>query len=232
MAIATFGPIISAARGKIGGTVFSANKSGPYVKAWSRGSNPASPDQTAHRAVITEFSQAWSDLTDTQKNNWATYSALPAQLLTSPLGEDYAISGFNWYVALNQNLRSSSEGAISDAPVLGTPDTPIIETVTFRNTPSATNSAVKLTAASPDLADFHAVKALVVNSVGRTAQASVRPHMITEVPSVGGRFLIFQDELEARFGTIQSDQKLFVTVRTQNSEGRRGPLASGDAIAP
>lgn len=232
MAIAAFMAPVSGVRGKIGGQIFSANRSGPYIRAWSKGSNPRSTRQTVHRAVLITFAQAWSAITGAQQADWDTYAALTAQEKTNSLGETYFASGFAWFVQLNIAREQNGQAQLSDAPVLSLPSTPIIETVTFRASTSPTNSAIKITAGSPDLGEQHIVHAEIKNSLGRTAQASIRPYMITAEPSVGGRFLIFQDELETTFGDTLSGQRLFVRVQVQNTEGRQGAAATGTADAP
>jgi len=49
--------------------------------------------------------------------------------------------------------------------------------------------------------------------------------MVTEVPNAS-RQVFFQEELEARFGTISLGQKGFLEIRIQNTDGRLGEVAT------
>jgi len=46
MAIIKFSAIVSDARGKIGGNVFSRNKGGSYIRSYVKPINPSTPKQT------------------------------------------------------------------------------------------------------------------------------------------------------------------------------------------
>lgn len=231
MAILTFQAPVSGLRGKVGGQVFSANKSGPYLKAWGKGSNPRSTDQTNHRAGFVQFSQRWSTLTDAERTDWDTYAALTAQDKTNSLGETFSASGFNWYIEINLNLQSAGASIIDTAPTGGTPGTPIVNLVRLFTTAGGGFSNITLDGASPGLTGLQAIKAVLVNSEGRTAQAEIRPFMVATLRFGGGNNFRFHDELEAQFGTIQLGQRVFITTQFQNSEGRRSAIESGFADA-
>ncbi len=79
MAIAKFGPTVTGLRGTVAGTTFSANKSGPYARGWSRGANPRSSLQSTQRGRLGALAAAWRDLTQVQRDDWIVYAALPAQ---------------------------------------------------------------------------------------------------------------------------------------------------------
>lgn len=221
MAILTFAAPISGLRGKVGGNVYSANKSGPYVKAWGRGSNPRSTSQTNHRHITTRFSQNWASLTNTERLTWDVYAALPAQDKTNSLGETYSISGFNWYVAINTNLNNAGALERNSAPTTGTPGTPIIQEARLATTASGTQSFIRLTGASPGLTDPLAVYLVIKNSVGASQVAEIKSYMNSDIPD-GIRTVNFQDEVEARFGEIQATQVGHFLVRSQSSQGRQG----------
>ncbi len=231
MAIISLAAPISGIRGKVGGVVYSQNKSGTYVKAWSRGSNPRTQSQSNQRSALVNASQLWKQITSGQRTDWDTYAALAAQEKFNSLGESYFASGFSWFVELGVNLLSAGESIIDSAPLLGTPGTPDTSNLVFNDTPGSSKSHWTLTAIDPDLLSNHAVKAHVVNSLGVTSFAPVKPFMICEVGTSAGRILSFQIELEEHFGTIQLGQKLFSTIQTQNAEGRRGAMVSGSAEA-
>lgn len=229
MAIALFGPIISGARGKVGGIVFSANRSGPYIKQWSRSSNPRTPAQSTVRNRLGGFSSAWKDLTQAQRDDWDDYADDAAQELTNPLGETYFISGQAWFVRINSHLEEAGAASRDDPPTLTRPLAPIISGIAMRSTSGGNTSQVQLDAASPGLTELHLLTLRLFYSKGRQSATSGFRHMILETET-GARFLPFQDEAEAAFGDIPNDSKGFVQVSVQDAHGQRGPVDTANDI--
>lgn len=221
MAIVALAAPVSGLRGKIGGIVYSANKSGPYVKAWAKGSNPKTASQSGHRAVIARFAQSWGLLTGVQQQTWIDYAALPAQDKTNSLGEPYSASGFNWYVAINTNLLNAAGTPRDIAPVGVAPVAPQLSFIRIASTVSGLGSFISLVTGSPNLTIPLAIYLELKNSQGRTVQSQIRTHMITEIPNAS-RIVSFQPQIEAKFGTIFNDQLAFLLVRSQSIEGRQG----------
>lgn len=61
---------ITAISGKIGGTIFSKNKGGIYVKNYTKPSNPMSEKQTGMRRQFGFVASLWKTLTEPQKLGW------------------------------------------------------------------------------------------------------------------------------------------------------------------
>jgi len=128
MAIIKFAAPISAARGTIGGTVFSANGSGPYIRSWRMPSNPQTPAQMPHRGQWTMFPSLWSALSSAQRADWAAYAADPDQELTNSLGEPYYANAYNWFVRINGHLLDVGESVRDDPPSASRPAAPTLST--------------------------------------------------------------------------------------------------------
>lgn len=230
MAIITLASPISGIRGKVGGNIFSANKSGPYLKAWGRGSNPNTERQTIHRTKLVAFSQNWQALTSGQRTGWRTYAALPAQDKTNSLGETFSASGFNWYVAINLNLLSVGDAPRDIAPTLGTPAAPSLTNFSFKRSLSAVETFVRFDVASPVLTEPHVILAAVVNSLGTQIESEIKTFMVAEIPDVN-REIKFQVEIETAFGTIQIGQQLSISIASQDSDGRRSTVITSNRNA-
>ncbi len=181
--IIKFGPLIIGARGTIGGATLSANKSGPYAKAWAKSGDQRSPPQTSQRARIATASQLWRTLTTAQQADWDTYAGLSAQEKTNSLGETYEVSGFAWFVALTNNLLEAGLPPILDAPILTTPGTPIIDSLTFKTTGAASDTEITIDPTSPNLSGVHIVTATVYNSSGRIAGFTNLSNLLVSVPA-------------------------------------------------
>jgi hypothetical protein len=123
MAKILFGMMMTDARGKLGGQVFSKNRGGSYVRRKVTPSNPRTLDQQANRALLGSTSRGWSSLTDAQRTAWnAAVVNWPKKTI---FGGTKIPSGKGLYVELNKNLSAAGQSNISvppakaDIPVLG-----------------------------------------------------------------------------------------------------------------
>lgn len=90
------GPV-AAVSGKIGGTVYGRNRYGAYARLWAKPVNPRTDKQEDVRGRLANASVSYGGLTQTQKDNWASYAAAtPRQ---NRVGDTVFYSGFNWYVS-------------------------------------------------------------------------------------------------------------------------------------
>ncbi|KKL73251.1 hypothetical protein LCGC14_2076760, partial [marine sediment metagenome] len=64
MAIITPGPTVAAISGSIGGTVYSRNRGGAYIRNRAIPVDPNTSFQINVRAILAAQSQNWADLTD------------------------------------------------------------------------------------------------------------------------------------------------------------------------
>ena len=226
MAILKFGPTVVGARGTIAGTIFSANKSGPFARTWSRSSNPRTALQTAQRATWSTFASAWKDLAQAERDDWDDYADDAPQELTNSLGETYFASGFAWYVRINTHLTIAGAAARDDAPTLTRPTAPVIQNATLFITGAAGITKVRYAVGDPALTDLHGINARVVSSQGITHLPSRMPFIIIEVPNAVSRNVDCEAEIEALFGTIALGQRWLVSTYIQDAHGQRGPEAT------
>lgn len=127
MAIVEFGPTVVGISGTIGGITFSRNKSGPYATNWYRSTNPNSQDQSRDRGQMGSLPQQWRDLTQQQRDDWDTYAGLIAQKKVNSLGQNYYISGYNWFCSCNNMLLWQDRVTIQPPPVQARPAAPTID---------------------------------------------------------------------------------------------------------
>lgn len=114
MAKIKFGMMMTDARGKLGGQVFSKNRGGAYVRTKVTPSNPRTTDQQTNRAILGSLSQGWSALTEAERLSWN--SAVGNWLTTNIFGDSIKPSGKNLYIKLNKNLAYSGQATILNAP--------------------------------------------------------------------------------------------------------------------
>lgn len=122
MAKILFGMMMTDARGKLGGQVFSKNRGGSYVRRKVTPSNPRTLDQQANRALLGSTSRGWSSLTIAQRTAWnAAVVNWPKKTI---FGGTKIPSGKGLYVELNKNLAAINESTINTPPAKA--DTPVL----------------------------------------------------------------------------------------------------------
>lgn len=114
MALIKFGMMMTDARGKLGGQVFTRNRSGATVRTKVTPSNPQTLAQQTARSIFGQLSQAWRGLTEAERASWN--AAVSNFQKTNIFGDNYLSSGKNLFVSLNGNLVNGGGTQIKDAP--------------------------------------------------------------------------------------------------------------------
>ena len=104
------------ARGKLGGHVFTKAKSGATIRTKVTPLNPKTSAQSEARSALGANSQAWRTLTETQRLAWN--SAAQEVSKTNAFGDTYFPSGKNYFTAVNNNIRNVGGGVLVDPPAL------------------------------------------------------------------------------------------------------------------
>lgn len=114
MAKIKFGMMMTDARGKLGGQVFSKNRSGSYVRTKVTPVNPRTQYQQNSRAILGNLSSSWSGLTNSERNAWN--SAVEDWQKTDVFGDLRKPTGKNLYTSLNKELLQSGQATINMPP--------------------------------------------------------------------------------------------------------------------
>lgn len=102
------------ARGKLGGQVFSKNRGGAYVRTKVTPTNPQTTFQTAVRTTFAAFSQAWSGLSDAVRQAWD--GAVSSWSTTDVFGDLKNPTGKSLYLRLNQRAVNAGFTPFSTVP--------------------------------------------------------------------------------------------------------------------
>jgi len=220
MAIVKYGVLVTGIRGKLQGSVFSANHSANYVRPWYRSANPRTSAQSKNRGLFGQLPFGWRGLTDAQRADWDTWAALPAQAKINALGETYYCSGWNWYATINQRLTYAGEAFRDTYPTDARPAAPTITAFTF--TESGGSPQARITWAG---AEFAVTEAIIIAAsanpgAGRQVQYGSYP-VLKAVYDPGASPEDFSAEYVARFGTPQEGSRGFVRVYKQSEQGLR-----------
>lgn len=114
MAISKFGSLLTDLRNSIGSDTYSRNKGGAYVRTRSTPANPQTTRQQEVRAKMTNISQAWASLSDSERQQWIEAAAnFPYR---NQFGDTYFLSGIALHNALNLSLANISKPYIASPP--------------------------------------------------------------------------------------------------------------------
>jgi len=91
--------------GKLGGSVYSRNKGGSYVRTWARPTNPRTSAQLGVRSAFADASTAWNQLDDTKKASWNFYAVSYYKPKKGRPGTTY--SGFQSFVGLRNSMQQA-----------------------------------------------------------------------------------------------------------------------------
>lgn len=116
MAIVKLGDIVVGVRGTVAGVIYSANKAGPFARAWSRGSNPQSPLQQTVRGQLARLGQVWQGMTQAQRDAWDALAVADPEPTFNSLGEPVALSGFGYFCRTNVRRQQVPLAIEDDAP--------------------------------------------------------------------------------------------------------------------
>lgn len=156
MALIQYGPAVSAASGAVGGTVFSHNRGGAYLRGRVVPTKVDNPFTVAVRDALSACSRLWAGLSAEEREAWREFAT--ANPVVNRLGQSKTVAG---HVAFNQiNARLIQQGAsVLDLPPTAAPPSPLTSlsvdidvsessaVVTFAPTPLGAGIALWLWAA-------------------------------------------------------------------------------------
>ena len=228
MAIFTPGATIGAASGSIGGTTFSHNKGGPYMRTRAIPTNPQTNAQTAQRSYIASASAGWRELVTVQHLAWVTWAQLHPAI--NALGNAVTLSGHQAFVQINARMLRDGQTPIAVPPidVLPTPLTALTLTgdigagsveMTWTPTPLAATERIHFYAAVSNSLGVKNVNSLL-KYCGRSAVAAASPMDI-------------QAQIEWYWGTLAVGQRLFLRAHVFDTVSGlvSGPLSTSVAIS-
>lgn len=115
MTLIEMGEIVKGASGSIGGTTFSRNRYGPYIRAKTVGVNPNTALQQAVRNAFSDITEQWNSvLTEVQRVAWNLYGA--SVVMKNALGQEVFLTGFNHFVRSNIMLVVGGQPIVAAGP--------------------------------------------------------------------------------------------------------------------
>lgn len=103
--------------GKLGGSVYSHNAAGQYIRACAVPTNPSTTLQAAVRDKFAELVHRWTNvLSPAQRAAWITFGKNVT--LPNRLGDVITIGGNNWYFGYNTPRLQAGLAVVDDGPII------------------------------------------------------------------------------------------------------------------
>ena len=130
--------LLQKASGSVGGSTYSRNRGGQYIRARTTPTNPSSAPQQAQRALLSSLVAAWGALTTSQRDAWNAYAV--ANPITDKLGEPRNAGGLGLFIKAQSARRLFGLTNVVAAPTISTPVvfTPPVVTAIIPATPAMT----------------------------------------------------------------------------------------------
>ena len=213
MAKIKFGMFMTDARGKVGGQVFSKNRSGAYVKNKSTPTNGQTLRQTFIRQLLGAISQAWSALSISNRASFN--NAVESWSKTDIFGDARNPTGKNLFTALNLNLVNSGQAQITSAPEKV--EMPVLSVT------SVTNSGTVLTVVADD--DLPEGQVIVMATAPQTLGTSYFKGKFRQIGVIAGTAIDAADITSlyvAKFGSFASGANIAFEFRVILDNGQAG----------
>lgn len=219
MAKIKFGMMMTDARGKLGGQVFSKNRSGAYVRTKVTPVNPRTTDQQANRSLLGSLSANWSGLTEAQRNAWN--GAVESWQRTNVFGDLTKPTGKNLFTSLNkvllQAFPSNDMLLLPPAKVEFAPF--IVESASYNIGSGA--FTIQL-GGSVEAGATYQVRATGATSVGTTYVNNLLRGLGEAFVSGAGNVLTITSAYAAKFGSVGAGNSISVEVRQVATNGQLG----------
>jgi hypothetical protein len=208
------GPTVASVSGSIGGTVFSRNRYGMYMRNRTKPVVSTTSYATAAKARLAAGSTAWQGLTNAQRDAWRHWAN--NNPVIGSLGMQQVLTGHAAYVGNYCRALILSETPLDVPPITAAP-APLTSLVldadlglgdvdlTYTATPTGAAEKLWIDAAVSDSAGIRWVENLY-RFVGLSGVAEASPFVILSI-------------VEARLGTLINDQTLHVRVRVVENVG-------------
>lgn len=223
MAKIKFGMMMTDARGKLGGQVFSKNAAGAYVRTKVTPTNPRTTSQTSVRALFGSISQQWSALTEEVRKQFRT--AVSDWARTDVFGDLKNPTGKALFQRLNNQAQAAGLPAVVTVPQkLEMPDE-IVDSVGI----TISAGEVKLNNVNTDAATQIVISATAQLSAG----TKFVKNRLRQIEAVSGSALTETGTYSAyvsKFGVPATGDNIYFGVKYVLASGQASPMQTIKAV--
>lgn len=217
MAKIKFGMMMTDARGKLGGQVFSKNKAGAYLRTKVTPTNPQTTFQTTARLLFAAISAGWSGLTESARLGWN--EAVPSWASTDIFGDLKNPTGKELYQRLNNQAQSAGLAAVTAIPAkLPFPDDVVTAAVFDISAVSITLTGASIAAAT---------QVVIFATPPLTAGTSFVKNRLRQIYAVAGNAFVAADAWTAyvaKYGAPLAGDNVYIGVKYVLANGQAAPM--------
>jgi hypothetical protein len=208
-------------RGRFGSLVISSNSSGHFLRVLKTPTQPNTPAQSAHRNTFSVLVKAWNQISQSDRDDWATYAARPDNERFDWFGDGYFPSSRAQFISLNI-LRIASAQVIAETPP--TTDKPAALPTMSAGVDAAATAFTSYIDNDADFdASIHLVSAYVSISSNPGRNSPVFPYLYLGFNLVSGTWpWEIQDALGDLYGIIRAQGNWFMRLVPVSSDYRYG----------
>lgn len=213
MALIKFGLVVTEARGKLGGHVFTKTKAGAALRTGTTPTNPQSPAQQESRARIGYLSRLWGTLTRNQVDAWNAEAENYKR--TNVFGDQFQYAGFNLFMQLNSNLLLVGSEPILLPPRYEEGRTQVL--IASLNIPTAAGVATAITLTENHFGDLPAENFFIVTATAPKSQGVSNfsgMHRIVGIYSNMPTGAALLADYAAKFGQLSAGKRVEVGLYT------------------
>jgi hypothetical protein len=195
--------------GRLASVVFSHNRGGPYVRNGTIPTLVTSEEAINAKARMTAQSQAWDNLTATQRLAWLEWAR--SNPVVNRLGSQVTVGGNAAFVGINTRLALAGDSTITDPPISDPPAALVTLTPTFDI--GIGNFELAYTTTPLPVSTRLWVRICVLNNPAINYVENLLRFLMVSGPA-GASPLDIEAATAARFGTLAVGQKVVVRVHT------------------
>lgn len=203
-----FGAIVTEARGKIGGHVFTRNTYANVMRTKVSPIQPRSSSQQVVKSSMTTAAQAWRGLADAAR---ASFESLAQSVTrTNIFGDQSRLGGFALFVRLTREIFEVAGTPLTTAPAMPTMS-------------SVTSLTLTVTGGTPLFSLAHAPTpipagfSMVIQATPQMSQgimyAQSKFRTLAVVPAAGATPYVGTATYPAKFGTLVATNRIFVRAK-------------------
>lgn len=226
MALIKFGMMMTDARGKLGGQVFSKNRGGNYVRTNVVPTNPQTSLQGSIRSMFATISSRWSQLTEAQRQGWQ--SAVDKFERTNVFGDRKVLSGKALFQSLNTEAQHAGMGIIEDVPAPQEVISKIPSNMGVNT--DGVELAFSVIAKGKATAGGKTIVQATAPQTAGTFNAKNKFRTIVVEDSADDAVLDLESAYKSKFGMAAPGTKVFVRLKDVGSNGQASPWASASTI--
>mgnify|MGYP000134250108 CR=1 FL=1 len=226
MAIFKPGPAIGQISGRIGGSVFSHNRGGAYIRNGAIPTRVTTPYAEAAKNRLAVFSAAWAGLSTADQLAWKLWAT--QNPITNRLGDQITLSGHGAYVQLNTTIDLAGGTPIDIPPVVAPPTALLTLTPDY-----SIANPVEIAYTATPVGASNVVFSEVAISDNPGVQYVRNLFKLVDVSAANqGSPISLGAAIATRFGTLQPGQGCFfrISIVDQDTGLRSQPLSTNGVL--